>query len=306
MGKEYWFLMFSVPGQKEQVILTFGRAAAAVKVNATAVSSTQKKDEARAKECAAVCWLYDGKKRVLLDSHARVHLDKQGRLHQLHASGKGGNDVSVSGTYPRYQVYLRKDGRTIFTANVMPPKSGMPYEIIRLMSSPLVKGFGADMVNYYFRFKGTLSGRSVSGTAYLQKVLAVLPLAPWNWVRIQFSKDVSLDFFAAKPMYGQELHFACNDYFEWRGKRIKLGNLKLQSWGTGPTRRFVLSSNKLFLSMESYALQNFAMRTQTAFSYDEYLVTVTDFNLKVDNKTYTLADTGKGSGIVEDAYGYLL
>ncbi len=305
MGKEYWFLMFSSPGQRESVVLTFGRAVSAVQVNATDVSSRGKETHST-KECAAVCWLYDGKKKVVLDSHARVSLDRQGRLHRLRAVGAGGNDVLIEGTYPRYRVNLRKNGRTIFTANVLPPRSGLPYEFIRLLSSPLLQGFGADMVNYYFRFSGTLSGRPVSGTAYLQKVLAVLPLAPWNWVRIQFSGGAVLDFFAAKPVAGQELHFACNDYFEWRGKRIKLGGLKLKCWGSGEHRRWVLEGPKMFMAMKSYALQPFAMRSATSFSYNEYLVQVTDFWIKADGKFYSLTDTGPGSGIVEDAFGYLL
>jgi hypothetical protein len=48
------------------------------------------------------------------------------------------------------------------------------------------------------------------------------------------------------------------------------------------------------------------MKQNTQFQYDEYLVRVKDFLLKAGNRTYTLKDLGPASGIIEDAYGYLL
>lgn len=321
-GKEYWFLLFCVPGRREQVVLTFGRAVEEVKVNETDVparppgAKTQEPPPSPAfpssapssLNCAAVCWLHGKNKQVILDSSAVVSLEHTPRLKRLRAASGPRESVCIEGSYPHYRALLKKGGRTIFRARILPPKSGMPYEMVHLMRSPLLRGFGADMVNYYFRFEGTLQGKPVAGLAYLQKVLAVLPLAPWNWVRIQFASGAALDFFAAKPLGTPlgEIHFACNDYFEIKGRRIKLGGLKLDSWGEGETRRWVLSGKHLYLSMESYALQPFRMKTKTAFEYDEFLVTVNDFELRADGKTYTLGDVGAGSGIVEDARGYLI
>jgi hypothetical protein len=178
-----------------------------------------------------------------------------------------------------------------------------------MMENPVAKGFGALLVNYYFDFTGRMKGRQVKGRAYLQKVVATIPLAPWNWVRVEFANGDSLDYFAGKPLgekVGPLVHFPCNDFVEIKGHRIKMSNLKLESFTGGETRRWVLSGKNLFLSMESYSLQPFSMRQNTQFQYDEYLVRVNDFVMKAGNKTYTLKDLGPASGIIEDAYGYLL
>jgi hypothetical protein len=154
-----------------------------------------------------------------------------------------------------------------------------------------------------------MDGKSVNGKAYLQKVVATIPLAPWNWVRIEFEKGDSLDYFVGKPLgdlKGAKMSFLCNDYIEIKGKRFKFNDLLLESYMEGERKRWVLSGKNLFLSMESYSLTPFSMKQKTQFQYDEYLVRVTDFYLKIGNKTYTLKEMGQGSGIVEDAYGYLL
>ena len=62
--------------------------------------------------------------------------------------------------------------------------------------------------------------------------------------------------------------------------------------------------------METYSMHPFVMRQKTVFRYDEYLVRVTDLSVrtggKAKKKTRSLADLGKGFGLVEDASGYLL
>ncbi|MDE1797874.1 MAG: hypothetical protein KGH63_00520 [Candidatus Micrarchaeota archaeon] len=347
MGKEYWFLHFVEPGTRRQVVLTFGRAVSSVKVNATGVPAPASSARAPSRAagllaaparleaqamaassragallrhprplspgqplsmpCAAVCWLYGAKKEVLIDSSARVRIDGQGRLRSLTAAS-GKSSVLIEGTYPNYSARLVHNGRAVFSARITPSAATPPYEFIHLLRSPILKGFGADMVNYYFKFRGTLQGRPAAGTAYLQKVLAVLPLAPWNWVRIQFASGAVLDFFTAKPLGPgpQSFQMASNDYFEFNGRRHRLGGLTLHSWGFGERRRWTLAGPKLYLSMGSYALQPFAMKTKTRFQYDEYLVQVSDFILQTDGQTFTLDDTGQGSGIVEEASGYLL
>jgi hypothetical protein len=304
MGKEYWFLHFCAPPREEQVILTLGRSVDPVRVNDTALPEGATQDSV---VCAAVCWLHSSKgKQVIFDSTARVRL-KKGETTNLLEANQGASKITISGKYPKYHLELVKGGKRIFTARAFPPKHGLPYELVHLMKTPLAPRFGAAMINYYFDFEGVLGGRKLSGKAYLQKVVAVLPLAPWNWVRLHFAKGVALDFFAGKPLGDKsKLHFACNDYVEMGGRRVKLRDLKLSSYLSGEKRIWILSGRNLFVAMESYALQPFIMKQKTTFCYDEYIVKVKSFAMRDGGREYTLSDLGGGVGLVEDASGYLL
>lgn len=303
-GKEYWFLYFCVPGSKRQTIFTFGRADVAVKVNKTSVAVGGGEDQ---KTCASVCWQFDDKKTVAIDSLSSVGISRMRSGNCLTAKSKGGV-AKICGKYPNFTASLSKVGKEIFSAKVRAPKKGTPYELIELFRSPVTGDLGAVMVNYYFKFDGKIGSERVSGDAYLQKVVAVIPLTPWNWVRVLFKGGAAMDFFAAKPLGEQpaEIHFACNDYLEIGGKRLRPKGLRLQSWLSGEKRKWLLTGKKFFMSMETYAIQPFRMKQKTTFSYDEFFVRVTDFAYTENGKTYTLSDLGEGSGIVEDAYGYLI
>ncbi len=339
MGKEYWFLYFLVPGTKQQTVLTFGRADDGVRVNQTSVDKAGERESdswmseegptaKKSLPCAAVCWMHDRQKKVLIDSHAQVTLERAGgkgvdapvgrgntarrpgglEINRLVASSGPKHRVVVEGKYPEYDIRLVDDGKTIFSAHAHPPKAGMPYEIVNLMRTPIVSRFGAVMVNYYFEFEGRMNSKPLAGKAYLQKVVAVMPLAPWNWVRLEFAGGATFDFFAAKPLGNgkRELHFACNDFLEINGRRIKTGQLTLSSWLNGDKRRWLLAGKDFYLAMESFAMQPFVMKQKMTFRYDEYLVVVRDFAMKAEGKTYCLDKLGAGSGIVEEASGYLI
>lgn len=305
MGKEYWFLHFCAPPEEEQVVLTLGRSVEPVKVNDTHVDSSQVKGSI---PCAAVCWFYSGKKQVVFDSIANVSIDSCGKKGERSLCAQRGNSsIAVSGSYPDYSVELVKDGKKVFKAKARKPKEGMPYDFVHLLSTPLAPRFGAAMINYYFDFEGELEGKKLSGKAYLQKVVAVLPLAPWNWVRIHFKNGPALDFFAGKPLgSNSNMHFACNDYLEIGGKRIRLRDLKLTSYLSGDKAIWILSGKNLYCAMETYSLQPFIMKQKTTFRYDEYLVKVRAFAFRQGAREYTLTEFGEGVGLVEDASGYLL
>ncbi len=304
MGKEYWFLYFCAPPNEEQVVLTLGRSVEPVKVNETRVRFEEKEDSV---PCAAVCWLYSGKKQVVFDSTADVSIVESGGKTRSLCAQSGNSKISISGRYPKYSVELVSAGKKVFTAKAFPPKKGMPFEMVHLLKTPVVPRFGAAMINYYFDFKGKLEGKELSGKAYLQKVVAVLPLAPWNWVRLHFKKGAILDFFTGKPLGPKsDVRFACNDYLELNGKRIMLPGLKLSSYLSGEKRIWVLSSKNFYCAMETYSLQPFIMEQKTTFRYDEYLVKLRAFAFCYGAREYALEDLGEGVGLVEDASGYLL
>jgi hypothetical protein len=203
-------------------------------------------------------------------------------------------------------VELVKNGRKIFTARAYHPSEGKHHEMVHILANPLAPRFGAAMINYYFEFEGALEGRHLSGKAYLQKVVATMPLAPWNWVRLQFGNGAALDVFTGKPFGDSSgLRFASNYYFEIHGRRVKLHNLSLQTYLEGEKKIWVLSAKNFFCAMETYSLQPFVMRQKTTFRYDEYLVRVKAFALREGHHEHTLDSLGGGVGIAEDASGYL-
>jgi len=309
IGKEYWFLHFCTPGSKDQVILTFGRALDAVQVNRTNVDKSTKRSvglKINKIPCAAVVWLYDSKKgkQVILNSQVSLSL-KGGSGDKTLEAKKGKSNAKVVGKYPKYEISLLKNNCRIFVANVRPSKNRVPYEIIRMFSQPLAPGLGAAMVNYYFDFKGKMLGRNVHGSAYLQKVIAAIPLAPWNWVRMHFKDGTVVDFFAGKPLGSDNVKVACVAYLEHKGKRTKFDCPKLDYIGDADERSWTLRGKGFLLCMKSYCVQRFKMRSKTEFIYDEFLVTAANFVAKVNGKTITLDDVGAGSGIVEEASGYL-
>jgi len=313
LGKEYWFLHFSAPPSDSQVVITLGRSAEQVEVNQSELSPAGEEQGGKQGKsggnikCAAVCWLYSGKKSVLFDSIADVRISRGKTKSSLEASN-GGNRASISGDYPDFDIRLSQKGKELFFARACFPQEGVPYEMIYLLKTPPVPHLSSAMINYYFDFNGKLLGKPMSGKAYLQKVVAVMPLAPWNWVRVNFKNGACLDFFSGKPLGGvPAIHFADNAYFEEKGVRTKIsGDLSLASFMEGEGRVWVLSGKDFFLSMRAYSLQPFIMKQRTTFRYDEYLVRVTDFAFKSGGKEHSLSSLGGGRGIVEEASGYLL
>ena len=305
MGKEYWFLYFCTPHGDEQVILTCGRSADSLEVNGAPLAVSKAKAGV---PCAAVCWYFSkGRKKVVFDSHAKVSLLAMEGAQRGICARNGADRMSISGKYPIYGIRLDVGGRKVFSAKASPAHRGRPYEMSHMLKTPISPRLGAWMINYYFDFKGELEGRELSGRAYLQKVVAAMPLSPWNWVRLEFESGASLDAFVAKPI-GEAggVRFAANAYFESKGRRHPLRGLALRSWLSGSRRIWVLSGRNLLAVMESYGVQPFVMRQKTVFRYDEYIVRVKSFALKLGPRGIGISELGEARGIVEDASGYLI
>ncbi len=313
MGKEYWFLHFCSAGRREQVVMTFGRARSEVDVNNVEV---RRGDGGPAsKRCASVCWLSDarGQKRVAIDGLSDVSLGAEAGGNCLRARS-GRHLISVCGKYPHFSAEITKDGRALFSARIRKPSTGKPHEFIEMLRAPFFTGFGAVMVNYYFKFEGRMGRRKLSGDAYLQKVVAILPLAPWNWVRVYFANGAVFDFFVAKPLgdLGRQdrKHFSMlsSAFLETGGVRTRFSGLRLDTWLAGKERRWLLHGPDFYLLLHSYLMQPFKLKSKTLFEYDEFLVEAKDFLFtdKKSGRTHTLADFGPGTGMAEDATGYLL
>ena len=166
--------------------------------------------------------------------------------------------------------------------------------MVNILENPFAPSLGTVMINYYFEFEGVLEGKPMKGKAYLQKVVAAMPLAPWNWVRLEFKNGDSLDFFTGKPLGDKAgWHIASNAYIELAGRRVKLKGLKLQTWLDGEKRVWLLTNKHLVAVLESYSVQPFIMRQKTVFQYDEFLVRVKAFAFKEGAREYTLVNPFK-------------
>ncbi len=273
-GKEYWFLDFvSTKGDKKQLILTFGRSEAETKVNGKRV---------RKGKYAAVAWAFTNKKRVLFDEVTGVEV-KEGSINSKR--------FRLSGAFPKYEVRVGKRTRLRLTA----PKQGRAKEKI----SFFIRGLGLGLANLFLDCKGELEGAPFSGRCYVQKVVAVVPFMPWNWVRIAFKDNSTLDYFSPKlglSKSGYEFRRRGNYYHAPSGKSFALKDLRFRRL---PGDRWLLEGDEFSALFKSYAFEPFEFKGVGGFRYDEYFVECLDLH-------YKGKENAGGAGIIEDAYGLMI
>ncbi len=300
-GKEYWFMHFVSAEDDRQLILTLGRSQGDVEVNRRRLRSSD--EESATKKCMAIGWFFDGKKKVFADQiqETTVFAGKKNAI-----VSKGKSRIEFGGTYPGYSVSIARGKKRTFSARLRKPAKRRPFEI-----SQFFKGvFGFQLINLYFDFDGVLDGRRFRGTCYVQKIIGVGPFVPWNWVRINFGDGSALEFFTT--------------FLSARGMRAKLDSTLLfyDSAGRLHARKAAFSIEKIgsknprwtvktddgsvFLEAASYAEHRFSFEGAGKFTYVEYFVEVNDFLLELDGCRSSLLKAGRGTGIVEDAYGFLL
>lgn len=273
-GKEYWFMNFvSTQGDKKQLVLTFGSAAVNTRVNDKLVSSGK---------LAVVGWLYSNKKKSLFNKLSKVTIEP-GKIDC--------NEFSFTGEYPNYELRVGK--RTHF--KLTKRSRGPPFEI----NNEFVRGIGIGLVNLYSDVRGELDGEEFKGSCYVQKVVAITPFVPWNWVRVVFPDKSVFDFFAPRLNLHKTNYWLnhTGKYFDYRTKKtFELKNLKFQELGNG---RWFVSGGGVTAFLRSYAFEPFSFKGLGSFCYDEYLVECLDFQFKKESKL-------GGIGILEDAHGVML
>ncbi|MFH1750111.1 MAG: hypothetical protein ABH863_00360, partial [Candidatus Micrarchaeota archaeon] len=190
LGKEYWFLHFTDPKTKTQMVATFGRAQSEMDINRLRIKG--RVDEL-GMECAAVIWVFDSKKKVLLNSRQHIRLEKGSVQNSLGFSSKEA-EFDFHGKYPKYELDYRRGKHQIHLKLTKSPK-GKPFEILNSFSPTI----GMGLANLYFDFEGTLLGRPISGKCYVQKVILTSPFIPWNWGRFYFKDGGIFEFFTVYP-----------------------------------------------------------------------------------------------------------
>ncbi len=300
LGKEYWFLHFTDPKSGNQLIVTFGRANMTMDINRVKVKGSG--NSSSPANCAAVIWLYDGSKKLLLNSAVKTTLVKDARGNELSFRGKQ-SEFAISGKYPNYDLEFTERGQKKAHRNgvsiglkLEKPEKGIPYEMQNLLANKI--GYG--LVNIYFDFKGKMLGRDFSGKCYVQKVIITSPFLPWNWGRFYFADGGIFEFFALYyPLIpGKFRLFSNAHYFDFKANRtLRFKDLKIEKTPDGG--RWHVYGKNYSLFAKAYSSHPFTMRGFGEFKYLEFLSEAVDFSVKG-------RDRGKGFGFLEDAFGFVV
>ncbi|MEK6843599.1 MAG: hypothetical protein AABY04_03860 [Candidatus Micrarchaeota archaeon] len=293
-GKEYWFLYFVEPKTKHQLIVTFGRYSSHININKLELTGSS--EETNISECAAVAWMFDKKRKILLNSKQKVEVvyGEKDSKKKIEFEGKG-NKFNFSGKYPNYNLSLNtKMGNTHL--ELYRSKKGKPFEIQHLFAGNL--GFG--LVNLYFDFKGTLLGKKIEGKCYVQKVIVTSPFIPWNWGRFYFQDGSIFEFFTPYiPFLPTKVKFASlvHYYDAKKNKTYKLKGLKIEK--AAGLSRWHIFGDDYSLYARPYSEFLFKFEGLGFFKYYEYFTEAVDF--------YVMGkQLENGVGIIEDAYGFLV
>ncbi|MFH0972231.1 MAG: hypothetical protein V1835_06750 [Candidatus Micrarchaeota archaeon] len=293
LGKEYWFLHFTDPKTGHQLIVTFGRANMAMDINRMKVRGST--NASGSTDCAAVIWLFDGEKKLLLNSKVRAAIVRERAGNSLRFESRG-TAFDISGKYPHYALTYSQNGKELINLKIMKSRRGRPYEIQNL----LVNKIGYGLVNIYFDFEGKLVGKPISGKCYVQKVIITSPFLPWNWGRFYFQNGDIFEFFALYyPLLpGKFRLFSNAHYFDFKANRtMQFKDLNIEKTPAGD--RWHIYGKDYTLFAKSYSSHPFIMRRFGEFKYLEYLAEAVDFSVHGRDK-------GIGYGFLEDAFGFVV
>jgi len=264
-GKEYWFMHFASRRGRDQLILTFGRSQGEAFVNGKRVSGDR---------VAAVCWQNaSGKTRTLLEDVVRLR-QEPGLLKA--------EKFAFKGSFPDYE--FAAPGCRL---RLKPRKAGAPFEVTR----DFLGGMGLGCTNLFVEANGMLAGKKFSGEGFIQKVVAVVPFVPWNWVRVTFPDRSGFDYFAPAAGFVNSAHWWNRD-----GRQRAVRGASLERLGGD---RWLLQGDNFHALLRSYAAKPFVLRGRGEFHYDEFMVECVD-------ASFGNRERGRGAGIVEDAYGLML
>jgi hypothetical protein len=190
----------------------------------------------------------------------------------------------------------RAGGKEQFSLKIFKSKKGRPFEIQNLLAGRM--GFG--LVNIYFDFAGKLLGKPFKGKCYVQKVILTSPFIPWNWGRFYMEDGGILDFFVVySPFLPTKVKLFTNiHFFDYKtGKTTYFKDVNIEK--TTDDARWHIYGKDYSLFAKVYSSHPFTFRGLGKFTYMEYFSEALD--LTINGKEH-----GKGSGIIEDAYGFVV
>jgi len=288
-GKEYWYFHLVNPKERQQLLVTLGRAKADFKVRGKKLK--EREFDAEKSKCAAVAWLYDGDKEVLIDGTADVEIQGQ----ELIVSNKE-TEIRIK----KGALLIKKGRKTVCDVKIKDPGTSRSSEIV----SFFVDKFGGGMGNLFHVFRGRLNGKPFEGSAYLQKVVASFPSVPWHWVRLAFEDGSVFDLFNIN-IAGKQVFSRLNFYYAKEDRNHVIENIKINTY-LEKEKWVAEKKDEVFLEASAYSIQPFVIKTIGEFHYDEYMIEAKDLEIKLGKKKITLEELGKGQGTSENAYGFTL
>ncbi len=217
------------------------------------------------------------------------------------------NEFSFEGKYPHYRLRLTKGGKEICNLKTVRGSDFKGFEVNEFFRG----GIGVGYENILVDFSGRINKSNFQGQGYVQKVVitAPLPSVPWYWGRICFSNKSVLNFLQPHISLSKiSGRFATSGYFHdgISGRTHFFKKIKVSKYGS-KNRQFLVhgasKDSEFTLLAESYAQKTFSLGK---LKYEQNLVRTRSFSMEKGGKLVTEKDTGKGIGILEDAYGYVI
>ena len=295
LGKEYWWMLFfGKDGEKpvQLMLLIFRKHGKKMLFNGKEMILREfKKNKFQG---VTTGWLYDGEKLLDLgDTNAVTEIQDKKIISEIL-----GKELMFSGSFPDYRLKIGEIvDLNLKKTNYLREKDGQ---------GACLPPFGLGWVNIFTAAEGNIFGKKFEGTAHLQKVVGVIPVGPFNWLRVFFQDGSSARFFCCKIRRDSKIYFLKSlEVFDQKNKEIiKLDNPKIaiskkeNQWlieGKGDEKSFKIV-------LEIYAKKQFIGKGGGSLVYNEYAVLPKEFYLKTKERTITLSNLGKGVGTFEDAY----
>lgn len=294
-GKEYWFLYLADAHSGRQFIATFGRGQGAVKINRRLLKASAGKPFC---DLAAVYWsLGNGKRAGDFTSTFKASHRKTNRLEDA-------SHLSFAGSYPNYFFSLKDKAGEVCSVRLSRRRAGRPHEFGHFSTSV----FGFELINIFLRFNGRLYGKPFSGDAYVQKVVAAGPFVPWNWLRIYWPDHSYLDYFSLRFLPTTQwgtVRPANAEFFDARTKKNRIiKNASLSFEPQNKTWVLLDSEANLLLRLKPLAKHRFLFKSAGTFRYDQFFIEA--YDEETDGARLAGRPLGQGTGLLEDAHGFML
>ena len=297
-GKEYWWFYFAPMNlPKRQMLITFGRGRNKAKIGKHMVRKVKSKNE---KECGIVGWLFDKKNEEFVNEKAFVHIGKEKIL--IDSKTK----VEFSGKYPNLKLVITKGKEKICNIKMRESKKmKWPNPNSSFFNGP----FGFVSVTFNMEFSGIIKGEKCHGNCNLQKVVGIGPFVPWKWGFIYFKNGSYFSFF--KPyisFLGTDYKFMSDIFFydAIKNKTFYFKDVDIDIMKKDSPLWIIRADNKLLLIVSVYNTNSFYFKKLGKYKYTGNFSLVKEFIFEDGKIKRSLKDTGKGVGILEDAYGFLI
>lgn len=305
-GKEYWFflLISNKPEKGRQFMSTFGdQNAKDYKVDRCRIK--RKYEFKGDHEGPSSYWFYDNKIKIssTLMSSIKIN-DREIRVRA------GKREILLEGEYPSYRLTVRSNGRIVCDVKTSRGSDYTEYEVIEHSTSGMKAGY----INMFLNFRGKLNGSPFRGYGYIQKVFSTAPVPgiPWYWSRIYFPNRYIIDFiqpYLSVLKRNKEFTLYAYLYDIRKKKKYSFEKVKVSKYGKN-NRKFLVNArdknSELTMLLDVYARKKFLLSSIGTMNYEQNLVRVKDISFETGNKIVTKKETGEGTGIFEDSYGYIL